>query len=586
MKPSRVRVFVSYFAASVVLLSVAIVAAPAARAQDVQVTSAIPSVAEQGTVNLNVTIKGKGFKAGAQAQWFVTGTTNPGGVTVNSTAFVSGSELLANITIADTADIANFDIQVVNTNGRSGKGTELFSVVAKGSLNGGSVDACTSRAWVAPSHAPAPNYCPASGAGCLDPAFGTGGIVYPGVAGNLATTGVAAFQANPATGTPRMLVGGMDDQYQAVVARFELDGQMDPTFGTSGVAVISPPTTSVSDEVRAIAVQADGKILVIWSLDIFRVTRLNADGTLDSSFGTNGHAVISSIGRCVRPTSNALAVQADGKIAVAGRADCGWIVARLNSTGSPDSSFGNGGTVVYAPRTSKGTGVLTSAVAIQNVAGEERILVAGTSSLNKTGADFGLARFRANGTLDTSFGPGGAGIVNTDFFRFDERPWGMQLDWAGRPVVVGTTQNDSCGAAIQSAVARYTPNGLPDVTFGDFDPSTGQRTGRTAVNITTDTEGMDDVAFQPDGSLVAVGKVKTPNGSTHYACTAVRWTPDGVLDPVFGDRGVAMIDPSPNPYTNCRDLLLAPDGRITLFGATSSDPVYFRGIWTFLGLRP
>jgi hypothetical protein len=102
------------------------------QAQQIQVTAADPASTAQGTINLNVKVTGKGFKNGAKAKWFVTGTTDPGGVTVNSTTFVNSGELTANITVADTAVIANFDIQVLNSDGRGGKGTELFAVTAKG----------------------------------------------------------------------------------------------------------------------------------------------------------------------------------------------------------------------------------------------------------------------------------------------------------------------------------------------------------------------------------------------------------------------------------------------------------------------
>jgi Tol biopolymer transport system component len=105
-------------------------AIPSAFAQTITVTSANPNSAGQGTVNLNVTVSGSGFKKGAAAKWFVTGTTNPGGVTVNSTAFNSSSQLTANITVAADATIAQFDILVANINGRTGKGTELFAVTA------------------------------------------------------------------------------------------------------------------------------------------------------------------------------------------------------------------------------------------------------------------------------------------------------------------------------------------------------------------------------------------------------------------------------------------------------------------------
>src|SRR5215475_9855202 len=98
----------------------------------VQVDSATPSAAPQGSINLDVAITGKGFEKGATAQWFVTGTTNPGGVTVNSTRFKASTQLTANITIAADAVINGFDVVVRNTNGRTGKGTDKFAVTVKG----------------------------------------------------------------------------------------------------------------------------------------------------------------------------------------------------------------------------------------------------------------------------------------------------------------------------------------------------------------------------------------------------------------------------------------------------------------------
>jgi len=101
-------------------------------AQNIQVTSANPPAAPQGTINLNVVIGGNGFKKGAASAFYLTGTTDPDGVTVNSTSFNSSSQLTANINISDTANIADFDIVVKNTDGRTGKGSQLFAVTAKG----------------------------------------------------------------------------------------------------------------------------------------------------------------------------------------------------------------------------------------------------------------------------------------------------------------------------------------------------------------------------------------------------------------------------------------------------------------------
>lgn len=114
-----------------VTVALCLAAAHPLAAQQIQVTSATPSAAPQGTINLNVVISGNGFSKGAQAQFFVTGTTNPGGITVNSTAFNGKTQLTANLTIADNAVLANFDIQVT-AGTRTGKGTELFAVTTKG----------------------------------------------------------------------------------------------------------------------------------------------------------------------------------------------------------------------------------------------------------------------------------------------------------------------------------------------------------------------------------------------------------------------------------------------------------------------
>jgi hypothetical protein len=129
------------FFASLLLMAAAF--APQISAQGVQVNSANPNAAAQGTINLDVAVGGSGFKKGANSKFVVTGTTDPGGVTVNSTTFVSSSQVTANITVSTTATLAAFDVQVTNTDGRSGKGTGLFSVLSPGAggshLNGVSV---------------------------------------------------------------------------------------------------------------------------------------------------------------------------------------------------------------------------------------------------------------------------------------------------------------------------------------------------------------------------------------------------------------------------------------------------------------
>ena len=99
-------------------LLAALAAVPVA-AQTIEVDSADPPEAEQETVNLDVTIKGSGFAKGASTHFFVTGTEDPGGITVNSSKVRGPKTIVANLDIAAGATIANYDIEV-RQNGRSG----------------------------------------------------------------------------------------------------------------------------------------------------------------------------------------------------------------------------------------------------------------------------------------------------------------------------------------------------------------------------------------------------------------------------------------------------------------------------------
>lgn len=121
------RLGVSAIAAlSVLLASAQIQAAP-----PVQVTAADPTSAPQGTVSLDVTVSGSGFDSSAAVAFLVTGTTNPGGITVKNVKVTGAKKLIATIDVADAAVIADFDIAVTLSGGRKGKGTSLFRVLAK-----------------------------------------------------------------------------------------------------------------------------------------------------------------------------------------------------------------------------------------------------------------------------------------------------------------------------------------------------------------------------------------------------------------------------------------------------------------------
>ena len=106
-----------------------------AQGPPISVESADPPEGEQETLNLDVTIKGKGFRQGYTAHFLVTGTENPGGIVVTNTRFVDSRTLVSTVDIPATADLGSFDIEV-RSNGRRGKGIDLFKVVEKGGGGG------------------------------------------------------------------------------------------------------------------------------------------------------------------------------------------------------------------------------------------------------------------------------------------------------------------------------------------------------------------------------------------------------------------------------------------------------------------
>ena len=123
--------------ASALLALVILVLAPAGVTwAQVKVTAADPASTTQGTVSLDVTITGSGFDSAAKAKFFVSGTNDTGGITVQKTVVKGSKQLIATIDVADMAVVSKFDIEVTLSSGRKGKGTTLFAVQAK-------TDACT-----------------------------------------------------------------------------------------------------------------------------------------------------------------------------------------------------------------------------------------------------------------------------------------------------------------------------------------------------------------------------------------------------------------------------------------------------------
>jgi uncharacterized delta-60 repeat protein len=271
------------------------------------------------------------------------------------------------------------------------------------------------------------------------------------------------------------------------VARYNADGTLDTSFSGDGTEVTD---FGKADSASRVVLQQDGKIVVAGSsvdpsgngADDFALARYNADGTLDASFSDDGKQVTDFGGS--DKGAHGLALQPDGKIVAVGRTSGDdFAIARYAVDGSLDTTFAGDG----KQTTDLAGWDAASAVAIQD---DRKIVVAGTTNAGAFVGDddFALARYSADGSLDTTFS--GDGRQNTNFGLGEhDSANGIALQRDGKIVAVGSS---TVGGGF--ALARYAADGSLDVSFsGD---------GKQPTDF---GHAASDVALQPDGRIVAAG---------------------------------------------------------------------------------
>ena len=334
-------------------------------------------------------------------------------------------------------------------------------------------------------------------------------------------------------------------------------GTLDNSFGTGG-KVTTTIGTSAFDEGYAIALQADGKIVVagknyIGSFYDFGVARYNSNGTLDNTFGTGGK-VTTSI-RNYDDIAYSLAVQSDGKIVVAGYSDTTslnnlvFALVRYNSNGTLDNNFGSNGKAITAIGN---YGSEINSIVIQN---DGKIVAAGYS-YNGSQDEIALVRYNSNGTLDVTFGLGGK---TTASIGSNDRGSSLLLQPDGKIVVTGYSHSITSGSDF--AIVRYNSNGILDNTFG------------SAGKVTTDF-GLNDygqsVAIQTDGKIV-VGGFSADFPPNVFVLS--RYNITGTLDTTFGSLGKVTTDISSGDDDEIHSLIIQADGKIIATGFSGDYPI-------------
>ena len=332
-------------------------------------------------------------------------------------------------------------------------------------------------------------------------------------------------------------------------------GQLDTTFANGGIFATTNNLTTAS----AVAIQADGKIVIAGQGVVGQNTftdvliRLNANGTLDSSFGSGG--VVNLEPNSINFGFIGLAIQSDGKIVAAGTGALNgrqpvMQVGRVNSDGSLDASFGSAGF----------TNPISFPIQGGNLALQpdgKILVVAGVPNSNGTPSE--MARFTTSGQMDLAFGTGG--VVNLAY----QSPTQIAVQRSGKILVAsgGAARLvfQATPFAQPGAITRYNSNGAVDKTFGS---------GGTVASVAS----ASSLLLQSDGKIVIAGSltsiVNAPPSPNDVGFGIVRYSANGAIDKTFGTGGVAIVDfGANNPASGAFALAIQSNGDLVAAGAAT-----------------
>ncbi len=389
--------------------------------------------------------------------------------------------------------------------------------------------------------------------GTTDNSFSEDGKVITAVGSSADAASGVAIQGDGKIVVAGNSFNGINNDF--AVVRYNSNGTLDNTFSNDGKVITA---IGEHDVARSVVIQQDGKIVVAGTTTTnntsdFAVVRYNTNGTLDNTFSSDGKVTLDFAN--TEDEANAVTIQADGKIVVAGNSRSAnyadFTLARYNPNGTLDNSFNGNGKIMTIVGNSSSCAY---AIAIQN---DGKLVTAGyrfKENTNVTG-DFALVRYNANGSPDNSFGINGQFIL--DFGGTYDQAHSIALQQDGKIIAGGISDN-------KFAVIRCMPDGSLDNMFNENGVG-------AAINI-ADVASIHSVAVQPNGKIVAAGNCLNNDGMQSSAFEIVRYDTNGKPDNSFDSDGIvttSFFEGSPNK-DNGRSIAIQPDGRIVVAGSSSN----------------
>ncbi len=393
------------------------------------------------------------------------------------------------------------------------------------------------------------------GAGDLDLSFSLDGIVETAFGPSLDEAKASTLQADG-----KLVVVGQS-LFGFGIARYQVDGSPDLSFSQIGRTVVDFGPLYESAGATDVTVQADGKIVVVGFAKLkgqthiihFATARLNADGSLDNSFSADGKAItdVDGVG-----WARSVDVQNDGRILVGGGSNYQSAFTLLQYTvdGALDTTFNGDGIAQLIT----GGGSSSSITALK-LLGDGTILAGGEFyplSTRKYESGLMIAKFRANGSLDNSFGNHGRIVDN---YNYQRSVTDLAVRTDGSIVVVGgTTTYDRFGNRTSNmVVTSYS--------------STGQIVGQVIPIVQVPTDGdifsqqradsvANSIVVQPDGKFIVAGRYRD-------SVLVLRLNADGTADTSFHGDGQLVMKFS-SKYSLLANILQQSDGRILVIGST------------------